>query len=121
VEAALEEDLLDWGRGLDELPALGDAQVALSLLRQCAAARPRYLLRTLEPTSGVLDVYNRFDLRLRSVVAALLEGAPATSAPAASPSWTHQAVLPIKWGGLGLGDLALSRLSELLDAGCTAP
>lgn len=57
LEAALEEDLTDWRRGLDELPAWDDSQVALSLLRLCATARLRFLQRTLKPTQRVFGVY----------------------------------------------------------------
>lgn len=108
VEAALEEDLLEWSRGLEELPALGDAHVAISLFRQCASARLWFLQRALAPTPGVLGIYQRFDGSLCGVVVELLGDAAATSAAAAASPWPGQAALPIKWGGLGLGDLALT-------------
>lgn len=117
VEAALEENLLDWGRGLEELPALGDAQVALSLLRQCATAHPRYLQRTLAPTPGVLSVYSRFDRQLRGVVAGLL-GEELAHSDDAAPTWARQAALPMKWGGTGLGDLTVTAPAAYL--GCWA-
>lgn len=103
------------GARLKELPALGDAQVALSLLRHCTSARPRYLQRTLAPTPAVLDIYTRFNRQLRGVVADLLEEELAHSDDVA-PHWARQAAVPIKWGGLGLGDPALTALSPHL--GC---
>lgn len=74
VEAALEADFTEWSRGLDKLASLGDAHMALALIRQCRSARPRHLQRTLAPTPGVLEMYRRFDSRLRSVVAELIGG-----------------------------------------------
>lgn len=53
-----------------------------------------------------MDVYQRFGRRIRGVVGGLL-GDDATASMAATPrTWIRQAALPIKWGGLGLGDLA---------------
>lgn len=69
---ALDDAYTDWCRALDELPLLGDPQVARALLRQSAAARPRYLQRVLQPTPEVLALFRRFDRRLRGVAADLL-------------------------------------------------
>ena len=104
VAEALEQALQSWSRGLDELPELQDSQVAVGLLRQCVVARPRYIHRLVAPSEAVLHVYERFDRRVIGVVADLLDWELQPMDPTAD-SWTRQAAFPIKWGGLGLGDL----------------
>lgn len=88
MRAALEEDFTDLARDLDELSVLGDEQVALTLLPQCASTRPRYVQRALAPTPGELEVYRRFNQRLRNVIAELLGEEPLTSTTVVRP-WNH--------------------------------
>lgn len=117
LEPALDDAYIDGSRGLDELPELGDAQVAFTLLRQCAAARPRYLQRVLYPSPEVLRHYHRFDRQLQGVAADLFS-IELTPLDACADLWAQQASLPIKWGGLGLGDL--SALAPVAHLSCWA-
>lgn len=107
LDGELDDAYEDWTRALDEVSALGNAQVAFALLRQCATARPRNLQRVLYPAPEVLALYRRFDRRLRKVAAELL-GVEVAPLDASAGLWLEQAALPVKWGGLGLGDLALT-------------
>ena len=83
----------------------------------CVTARPRYLQRTVAPTSSILQIYKRFDHRIRSTLADLLGeelGPVVTHDPTVDCS-ARQAALPIKWGVLGLGDLSVTAPAAYLE------
>lgn len=82
------------------LTRLGDAQFALLLLTRCFAARPLFLLGSLQPTPAVQQAYRTHDLALEAVVWTLLQMATSDLVVA------QQLHLPIAKGGVGLVALA---------------
>ena len=92
---------------------LGDAQVALHLLRSCAGVcRVSHLLRTLPcDAAGVDQALVDYDQQVRSTLANIVGG---TSVP--EDSWT-QAAAPCRQGGLGLRSAAVE-WGPLLHSAC---
>lgn len=71
----------------------------------------------MSPSPDVLSLYRRFDHRLHKVAAELL-GVELTPLDASTDLWLRQGTLPVKWGGLGLGDL--STTPPMAHLGCWA-
>jgi len=104
------------------LPALHElpSQIAFSLLRQCIARRAQYLTRALACTRpGIAEALSSFDDSIWGAFMALLPGGACLHAgheTEALLAARHQAVLPIRMGGMGLTSVsdfaALSHLSS---------
>jgi hypothetical protein len=60
----LDETLFKNVAHIDELPFLGNTQVALGILFSCVARRPSYLMQTIPLFSSFLSLLVGFDKRI---------------------------------------------------------
>jgi len=60
----LDEVLFLKAAHIDDLPLLGDAQVALGILASCVACLPSYLIRTVPPFFFFMSLLTGFDRRI---------------------------------------------------------
>ena len=109
VAAQLEVILQDKLAGIQELPRLGDSQVAFSLLTKCFHTRPHYTLRGTKIGDSALPQLRVYEEKLLQSHDEILGYVPGEFPALAR----QQATLPVSKGGMGLVPL-----SEMVEGAC---
>ena len=102
VAAKLEGILQEKLQGIQELPRLGDSQVAFSLLTKCFHTRPHYNLRGTKIGDPALPHLRTYDEKLLQSHDEILGYVPGEFPALAR----MQATLPVSNGGMGLVPLS---------------